>query len=139
MKRRRYQHGARLWLSLFSTLAQLAVLAALGLWILPRAGVYVPWELVAAVCTALLAFDVFTYIMVTRSLDRAPIPGQESLVGQKGKVLSPLLPRGLVKVDGEIWQASSIEGDIESGNITVVAQHGLVLEVKRTQMRNPES
>ena len=52
------------------------------------------------------------------------------MVGNKGKVVNPLTPDGLVRIGDEFWEAKSASGQINVGEeVTVVEQDGLKLTV----------
>ncbi|MEW6034681.1 MAG: NfeD family protein [Chloroflexota bacterium] len=131
-----YQKRARFWLSLLSTALQLAALAAVGLWVLPRFGVYLPWPLLLALGLGLVAYDIFTYVAGRRALEKEAVSGLDDMAGREGTVVSPLTPEGVVRVGGELWRARSLEGDVESGQVTVVGRDGLLLKV-RALVENP--
>ncbi len=58
--------------------------------------------------------------------------GLPAMVGSKGKVVSPLDPRGLIKIGGELWEATSVGKPIDVGeDVVVVEQNGLKLVVSR--------
>jgi len=67
---------------------------------------------------------------------RAPVrTGQQTLVGKRGQVRSPLNPSGTVQVAGELWSAELIdpsEGPLQPhATIEVVAIEGVRLKVRR--------
>ncbi|MBI2854210.1 MAG: hypothetical protein HYX87_04730 [Chloroflexi bacterium] len=133
MTRFQYQRRARFWLSVLSTVLQLVAVAMLGLWLLPSEGLPVPWELVLASGIIMVAVDAFIYVMGTHALDIIPVTGKEALPGRIGKVARPLTPDGMVRVQGELWQAHSVEGEILSGEVEVVSLKDLKLLVKRAE------
>jgi len=54
------------------------------------------------------------------------------VVGLQGTVIKKLSPEGLIKIKGEIWQAYSLDGEIDEGEeVEVTEQHGLKLKVRR--------
>jgi len=60
------------------------------------------------------------------------VVGLPTMIGSKGKVASPLAPEGQVRIKGELWGATSDEGNIDTGEwITVVGEDGLKLVVRR--------
>jgi membrane-bound serine protease (ClpP class) len=61
-----------------------------------------------------------------------PQTGQEELVGQIGRVRTPLDPDGYVLVHGELWRARSTNGPIGAGELVEVTglEDGLVLDVR---------
>ncbi len=79
------------------------------------------------------AFFAFAIGMGIRAQRRKPTTGVEGIVGETGETISALNPDGNVRVHGEIWNATSEEGDIPSGaKIKVAAVNNLTLKVKRT-------
>jgi membrane protein implicated in regulation of membrane protease activity len=63
------------------------------------------------------------------------VVGEQTLIGRKATVRSPLAPTGYVSIDGENWKATLIEGQAEPGeSVTIVAVRGLELSVQRTQV-----
>jgi len=90
-----------------------------------------PW-LVVLVAALLAAF----FLLVVRAVVQArrlPAPaGVDALVGAVGVALSPLEPRGEVRVAHERWSAESARGAIPAGTaVRVVARKGLHLIVER--------
>jgi len=62
--------------------------------------------------------------------------GEESMVGAVGTVREPLDPRGMVFVNGALWQASSGSGTIPVGtSVRVVQVDGLRLQVEPVSLR----
>jgi len=121
---------ARLVMAIFSTLLEEAALVVIVLWGLPQLGIHIPlWGLIALM-VAWGAYAIITYRMGSRALRRKPeilLP----LIGSQGKVVSPLTPKGLVRIKGELWQATSAGGNIDTGEeVTVVGQDGLKLVCK---------
>ena len=117
-------------MAIVSTLLEEAVLVAVVLWGLPQLGIHIPlWGLIALM-VAWGAYAIITYRMGSRALRRKPeilLP----LIGSQGKVVSPLTPKGLVRIKGELWQATSAGGNIDTGEeVTVVGQDGLKLVCK---------
>ncbi|MFA5316795.1 MAG: NfeD family protein [Dehalococcoidales bacterium] len=123
---------ARLVLALISGLIEEAVLAAVVLVILPRFGIQIPvWGLIGLM--VLLAVNNTVFFMIgSRALRKGTLIGLPAMVGAEGEVVSSLSPRGLVKVRGELWQATSKGGEILVGEmVIVVGQDGLGLVVAR--------
>jgi membrane protein implicated in regulation of membrane protease activity len=89
------------------------VAIVLAIFVLPR-----PWgiALVAAAATTDLA-QTFAYMRW--STRRRARVGAETLVGRTAVVVSPLSPRGQVKVDGELWAARS-DVPVETGSEVVI-------------------
>ena len=130
--------SGRLVLAIISTLLEEAALVVIVLWGLPRLDIEIPLAGLIVLMAAWGAYSVVTYRMGSRALRRKPeilLP----LIGSKGKVVSPLVPEGLVRIKGELWQAKSASGRMDTGEeITVVGQDGLKLIVRRSSTGNLE-
>ncbi len=100
------------------------VAVVLALTVLPS-----PWGVVAVAGAA--AVDVVEIGFFARwSKRRRATVGAETLVGRTAVVVRPLVPRGQVKLDGEVWEARA-QDDVPPGvEVTVTAVDGLVLEVE---------
>jgi len=100
-----------------------AIAILLAIFILPS-----PWGVVAVVVgfTLDMAETLFFW---NRWRGRRARVGVETLVGRTAAVVSPLLPEGQVKIDGELWRARS-DRPVESGaEVVVTAVEGLTLLV----------
>lgn len=69
---------------------------------------------------------------VARSQQRRPVAGAEGMVGHRGEALSDIADDGRVMVDGELWQARSVE-PISRGSMVEIVQveDGLRLLVRQ--------
>jgi len=122
----------RLVLAVVSTLLEEAALAVIVLVGLPELGIEVPLGVLIALMVAWGVFSVFTYRMGSRALRRKPVIGLLPMVDSRGKVVSPLALDGLVKIKGELWQATSAGERIDTGEeVIVVDQDGLMLIVRK--------
>ena len=89
--------------------------------------VILPFVLVSA------GFFLFALTMVIKAQRRRPITGKEGLIGQRGKALTDLVPKGKVEVLGEIWEAYS-DKEIRAGEVVeVIGVEGLKVKVKRKE------
>ena len=123
---------ARLILAIASTLAVEAALYTIWRWMLPELEIVMPMAGLIAVMVAWAIFAVVNFWLVTRTLRKQALIGLPTMVGSKGKVTSPLSPEGLVMIKGELWEARSIGGNVERGElVTVVEQEGLKLLVRK--------
>ena len=122
----------RLIIAIVSTLLEEAALAAGVLWGLPRLGIHIPlWGLIALMA-AWGAVAVITYRMGSRALRRKPLDDATAMLGSEGKVVSPLVPEGMVRIKGELWRAKSASGRMDTGEeVTVVGQDRLKLIVRK--------
>lgn len=116
----------------FSTyvLAHLAgwTLALLVVWVLAALGVLSVW-VGALLAATMVAKDVLSYRAMRRYY--TPEPAERRLVDQRAVAVTPLSPRGLVRVRGELWQAciSSGEGVPAGALVRVRDVQGLLLIV----------
>lgn len=82
----------------------------------------------------LLAFTMFLGAAVLRARLRPPATGKQAMLGMVGEVRSPLKPRGMVFVDGELWSATlASEGPVEllvGARVVVTGVEGLRLTVR---------
>ena len=121
--------SARLILAIVSTLLEEAALGAIVLLGLPRLEIHIPLAGLIVLMVAWGAWSVIIYRIGSRALRRKPL--LPTVVGSKGKVVSPLVPEGLVRIKGELWVAKSADGELDTGvEVTVVEQDGLKLVVR---------
>ena len=124
--------AARLILAIVSTLAVEAALFAIWRWVLPEWGIEIPLVALIAVMAAYSVFAVVDFWFVTKVLKRQIIVGLPTMVGSKGKVVSPLAPEGQVRIKSELWGAESLDRNINIGEeVMVVGQDGLKLIVRK--------
>jgi membrane-bound ClpP family serine protease len=124
--------STRLIIAIVTTILEEAAIAAVFLWGLPKLGVDLPIFVMVIIMVAWLGYAVFTYRMGSRALRKKPVAGLMDMVGSKGEVAKRLDPEGMVRIKGELWQAKSDGGDIDSGEeVTVVGQEGLKLIVRK--------
>ena len=65
---------------------------------------------------------------------RKKLTGPEAMIGKIGIAISDLKPDGEVRVQGEIWRAQSISGDVEKGEqVNIKALNGLIVTVEKVQ------
>ena len=125
--------SGRLVLAIVSTLLEETALAVIVLLGLPHLGIRIPLAGLIALMAVWGAFSVFTYRMGSRALSQKPVVGLPNMVDSKGKVVRTLDPSGLVRIKGELWEATSAEESINTGEeVTVVAQEGLKLVVRKS-------
>lgn len=85
-----------------------------------------------AAIVALLVFEAIEIFIWLRWRKRRSITGAETMVGERGLVVSDCRPSGQVKVRGQLWSARCLDGDAAVGeSVIVMAVHGLKLEVAR--------
>ena len=57
-----------------------------------------------------------------RAQRRKVVTGIEGLVGDIGVAMEPLSPAGTIKVQGEIWNAESLSGNIDKGEKVIIKE-----------------
>jgi membrane-bound serine protease (ClpP class) len=91
----------------------------------------ISWSVIFASVILTTVFFVFILGLGIKAQRRKPTTGVEGLTGESGDVIEALQPEGVVRVNGEIWNAESLSGTIEKGSrIQVVKIDGLKLFVK---------
>ena len=107
-----------------------AVLLLIILWLLPLWGINIPmWGLILIV-VAFLIYEIVTFRLGRKALERKPAIWAEAIVGCCGKATTQLIPDGYVKVNGELWHALSSDTNINEGDdIVVVEMNRLILKV----------
>ena len=124
---------ARLILAIVSTFLEEVALVVIWRWGLPHFGIHLSLSVLIGVMVAWAIYAVITFQIVSRTLKRKVIAGLPSMVGSKGKVVSPLAPEGMVAIKSELWSATSAEGDIDKGEeVMVEGQDGLKLVVRKS-------
>jgi len=122
----------RLIIAIVSTTLEEAALAVGVLWGLPKLGIHIPLWVLIIVMLAWGTYTVTTYRMGSRALRRKPVHGLTAMLGSEGKVVSPLVPEGMVRIKGELWKAKSASGRMDTGEeVTVGGQNGLKLIVHK--------
>ena len=88
---------------------------------------------VAIVIALLLGTIVFiTHKVIIPSFHKKQVTGSEGMIGLDGTVIEPLTPIGVVRVEGELWKAKSIDEDIVAGEeVEILELNRLILKVKR--------
>lgn len=125
--------SGRLIIAILSTLLEEAALAVIVLWGLPQFGYYLSLPGLITLMVLWLAFSVFVYRAGSRALSLKPVFDLPLMIGGKGKVVSPLVPDGLVKIKSELWMARARGKQIEVGaEIVIIDQDGLKLVVRRS-------
>ncbi len=82
-----------------------------------------------------LAFMVLifvTYKFLVPAYRRKITTGAEGLIGLKGRVIEPLVPEGVIKIEDEYWKAKAVDGNIRAGEtVEIVEVDRLLLKVKK--------
>ena len=93
--------------------------------------VKLPLWAIIAIGLALGAFIFVRTWVVLPSLRRKKVIGREAMKGQVGEVVESLTPEGIIRVGGEYWQATCLDGDaVENEEVEIVSINRLKLEVR---------
>ena len=93
-------------------------------------GVRVSWGIISGATLSTAAFFLFVVGAGLRAQRRPVITGSKGLVGVRAVAIERLVPRGRVRVAGELWDAVS-ESPVEMGtDVIVVGVDGLRLRVR---------
>jgi membrane-bound ClpP family serine protease len=129
---------ARLITAIVSTVLEETAIFLVWCWVLPNFGINLSAGVIAAVMAAWLVFSTSFFIFTSRVLRRQTIVGLPTMIGSRGRVTGSLDPEGLVKIKGEFWGATSVEGNIAAGEeVEVVGEEGLKLVVRRVSSARP--
>jgi membrane-bound ClpP family serine protease len=124
---------ARLILAIVSTTLEETAIWVIWRWLLPEFSVNLPVAMLIGIMVAWAAFSTWLFIFTTLVMRKQASAGLPSMVGTVGRVTSRLSPEGQVSIGGELWHATSNEGDIEAGEeVVVVSERGLKLSVRKT-------
>jgi len=98
-------------------------------------GAQVSLAVVIGIALVTAGFFFFIVGSLIRSRRMPPGTGPEALIGAVGEARTDLQPRGMVFVDGALWQAQAIDDTpIGAGDrVTVTGREGLVLKVRRAE------
>jgi len=111
-----------------------AVLLLVILWLLPLWGINIPAWGIILIVIAFLIYEIVTFRLGRRAMERKPAIWSEAIVGHCGKATTPLTPKGYVQVNGELWRAFSSDTNINEGDdIVVVEMDRLTLRVAPLQ------
>ena len=131
--------SGRLLVAIFSNTLEEIAIAVIVLWGLPQFGLYLPLPGLITIMVLWLAFSIFVYRAGSRALNLKPVFDLPIMIGSRGKVVSPLVPEGLVRIKSELWIAKSSDEEdeqIEVGTeVTIVEQDGLKLVVCRSDSK----
>jgi membrane-bound serine protease (ClpP class) len=94
-------------------------------------GLSVSMRMVLSSIVGLIAVVAALALVVLKAQLRKVVTGIESLKDKKGLAKTALSPRGKVLVEGELWDAESVSGDVPEGaEVAVTAVEGFKVRVK---------
>ncbi|MFA6433193.1 MAG: nodulation protein NfeD [Elusimicrobiales bacterium] len=94
-------------------------------------GLSVSMHILGSTLITLVAITAGLAWIVVKAQLRGVVTGIESLVGKKGRTKSVLAPKGTVLVQGELWEAESVSGELPAGaEVSVVSVQGFRIKVR---------
>lgn len=102
---------------------------------------FVPWPWNLLVVFGGVVAEIGEVIWGLRLARRwRPKTGAEAMIGKRAEVVSPLRPKGQVRLDSELWEATSSDGADRGDGVIVRRLEGLTLVVEpEDDSTNPES
>ena len=121
-------------LTITTTLLEEAALVAVVLWLLPRVAINIPiWGLIIMMI-ALGVYNSITYRLSKKALVKKPMISPD--IGSRGRTTTPISLTGYVRVNGELWRASSSSTINAGEEIAVAGMEGMTLLVSPIEKDN---
>ena len=122
----------RLILAITSSSAEETAIWVIWRYLLPEFDIHLHVGVLIGAMVAWGCFSIWLFLFTTHALSKQAPVGLPSMIGTRGRVAESLNPEGLVRIKGELWQAVSTEGNINTGmEIVVVNEDGLKLQVRQ--------
>lgn len=100
----------------------------------------VSWQVIVVMAALLVLFFLVVVGAAVRAHMRKVETGEQGMMGEGGRALNALNPKGSVLVEGERWRARAVEGEVAEGDeVEVVGQDGFVLLVRRRGEGTPRA
>ena len=92
----------------------------------------VSYAVIIATTAVTALFFAFVVGMGLKAQRTKPAAGMKTFIGKTGKVINPLQPEGIIKINDEIWKAESLSEKINAGEEIIVREiKNLTLYVER--------
>jgi membrane-bound serine protease (ClpP class) len=82
----------------------------------------ISWAVIFAVTAVTALFFLFVAGMGLKAQRAKPVIGIDTFIGKKGEAINALEPKGIIKVNGEIWNAVSLSGKLDAGEKIIVRE-----------------
>ena len=129
--------AARAVLAVFTTTGEETCIWAVWRFLLPHFGINPPRYSLYIAMGVWFVISISIFAFVTRTLKHQKPVGHPTMVGTAGVAASDLAPRGMVRIQSELWTADAEDGAIRNGEpVVVVGQRRMKLTVRR---REPEA
>ncbi len=104
------------------------VLVLLVLWFFR---IKIPFALAIVIALLLGTSAFITHKVIIPSFHKKKVTGSEGMIGLEGEVIEPLMPVGVIRIEGEYWKARSVDENIEAGEeVEILRLDRLMLTVK---------
>ena len=119
------------WLIVLVLLLDEAVALALVLLVLWALGIKIPLWATIVIALLLGTFAFITHKVIIPSFHKKKVTGSEGMIGLDAEVIEPLMPVGVIRVEGEYWKAKSVDEDIAAGEeVEILGLDRLTLTVR---------
>jgi membrane protein implicated in regulation of membrane protease activity len=123
---------------IFALFADDIAITIFVIWGLPALGIHLPIGAVVGIMSGVVTRSVMTYRLGRRVLLKKPKTGYDDMSGNIGRVLEPINPKGLVKINNEVWIARYSGGGSTNSQrigceVVVVGRKGLTLFVSNLE------
>jgi membrane protein implicated in regulation of membrane protease activity len=124
--------AARAALAVVSTCGEETVIWAVWRFLLPALGANPSRGALYIAMAAWLVVSISIFTFTTRFLKHQKPAGRPTMLGASGTAASDLAPRGMVRIQNELWSATAEDGGIRSGEpVVVVGEKRMKLTVRR--------
>jgi len=145
--------GIIVWLIIFlvTIIIELGTLSLVTIWfsagaliaiVIKFIGYNMTTQLIGFIITSILTFLLFRPILVKHIKNPKTKTNTDSLIGRTGEVVEEITPLtfGLVKVNGQVWTAKSVEDTLlkEGTMVEIIKIEGVKLIVKEKQRGSME-
>jgi len=112
--------------SIITALLEEVGLVAVVVWLLPKFGINIPFWGLMLMMAGLGAHECRTYRLCKEALDKKPIISPD--IGSKGKAATALIPNGYIRINNELWKASSTGSVVDANEeVIIVGVDGMTL------------
>ena len=117
--------------SVITTMLEGLAGAAIVLWLLPLLEIHLPLWSLAIVMAAIGIWGFIGYRLTRDVVNREDRTPASAMIGCTGKATTPIDPKGVVHIRGELWEARANTSPIRKDEeIVVVGIEGLILFVE---------
>ena len=82
----------------------------------------ISWTVIFAATGVTTLFFLFVAGMGLKAQRTKPVIGMDTFIGKKGEAVIALEPKGIIRVNGEIWNAISLSEKIDAGEKIIVRE-----------------